>query len=1105
MLSEDEISRHCHERTLQRARQIAASDRNILTKQVHYSRTETTVKAFVASSHGWDDRYRTSVTFDEDSGEITDYACTCPAFYESDGMCKHGAALALAYLDAPERFMGYQAKRVAATSPGIAALMKREREAAEAVDRESIDLETVIEYGYRSWSAHFRLVGESGSYVLRNITDFVHRMRTGAFFSYGKKLSFAHSPLLLSDHGRAVARFLDKAVSLREQVGGSTFLRYRGRDEVERDLSLTDSEIIELLDALTGTLFTVRGTDYGTRSVTQAYVVDEDPSIAIRIGRSGLDGYDIEVPEETPFAAQGDRMYAWQGDRFYRCSSTFARTADFLRSLYESEEGSLFVSEADMPLFCATVLPAIEQLLQVSAPPEIDAYRPVACKLEFYFDKNKQGVTCDAQAVYGQRRYQLFTAGEDKTTASNDASPIGPLRDDPLENRARRLIEEYFDLPVPFIEISDDATIAELVFGGLARFQALGTAFTTPAFDRLLTDKQPRLTTGLSLAGNLVNLTISAEDLPASEVAALLSSYRKRKRYHRLRNGAFMSLEGYDLAQLDRIVADFGITAKQLSTGVVELPAYQAFYLDEQLNDTSRDESFTRYLENFRSVDEHAYRVPAALEGTLRPYQEEGFRWMSALADAGFGGILADEMGLGKSVQLISFLLARQNDARALGPSLIVCPASLVYNWLAEFERFAPELSARAVTGTKRERELIRTEAFGEVLALSDKHGAEGQGGPSAGCCDVLVTSYDLARIDADAYAECTFFCCALDEAQYVKNHATKTARGIKRIQARHRFALTGTPVENRPSELWSIFDFLLPGLLGSYMRFRERFELDILGGSEDAAARLRTLVGPFVLRRLKDEVLRDLPEKLESVVRVHLEGEQQRLYAASEQQLREALTRQRRERKNKRLGSELPPVEILAELTKLRQLCCDPHLLYENYEGSAAKLDAVMELVESARDGGEKSLVFSQFTSFLARIADRLDQQGVPYYTITGATPKKKRLDLVNTFNEDDTPVFLVSLKAGGTGLNLTGASVVIHADPWWNAAAQNQATDRAHRIGQDKLVSVHRVIAAGTIEERIVRLQEAKSQLADQIVGGNGISLSTLSREDLLELLEG
>ena len=257
------------------------------------------------------------------------------------------------------------------------------------------------------------------------------------------------------------------------------------------------------------------------------------------------------------------------------------------------------------------------------------------------------------------------------------------------------------------------------------------------------------------------------------------------------------------------------------------------------------------------------------------------------------------------------------------------------------------------------------------------------------------------------------------------------------------------------------------------------------------------------MLRRLKTDVLRELPDKLESIVYAPLEGEQLRLYAAHEQRLREELTTQRKNRNDRSFDQR--KVEVLAELTKLRQLCCDPRLLYENYERGAAKLDAIMELVSSARDAGEKTLVFSQFTSFLDRIAERLDAAGVGYFTITGATPKKRRLALVNAFNADDTPVFLVSLKAGGTGLNLTGASVVVHADPWWNAAAQNQATDRAHRIGQDKVVSVQKVIAKGTIEERIMRLQEAKSDLAEQIVGAGGVSLASLTREDLIDLLQG
>ena len=1090
MLSEDDISRYCHPRALQRARSIAASDRNILTKQIRYNPPEATLSAFVASSSGWSDRYRTSVTFDEHEGSIEDYACTCPAYREYDGMCKHCAALALSYAHAPEAFLGYRAHRAPTTSAGLLEFMERSRAVAETEETGCIDLETVVSYGYRTWSAHFRIVGPQGSYVMKSVSEFVGRMRRGERFSYGKKLAFTHAPAALVDAARPIARFLDRAVSLREQAAGSAFSRYRGRDEVGRDLDLSEYELIELLDLLDGRPFTVEGTDYATRSLTRARIVSADPDIDVRLQRTEDGGYAVVRGDELPFVAQGDRMYLWQGDAFYRCSADFARTAGFLRTLYDNDDARLFVSLEDMPLFCATVLPAIEQRLHVDAPPEIELFRPVPCKLEFYFDKSDRDVTCDAQAVYGTRRYPLF--GD----ATGDGA--GPLRDERLEGRAKNLVEQYFDAfeTPPAIMLGDEAAVADLVFGGLAEFQALGEAFTTPAFDRLLVDGKPRISVGISLAGNLINLEVSSDDLPPAEVAALLSSYRRRKRYHRLKDGAFLDLAEYDLSQLENLADDFGFTPKQLAAGQVELPAYHAFYLDEQFDRAERNRPFTRYLESFRAIADEPCPVPEGLAATLRPYQAEGLRWMSALADRDLGGVLADEMGLGKSVQLIAFLLARRNEARAVGPSLVVCPASLVYNWMAEFERFAPSLDVRAAVGAKRERMRIRGEAC-------DRRARESELARDGSCCDVLITSYDLLRIDADDVAEREFYCCALDEAQYVKNHATKTARAAKRVRARHRFALTGTPMENRLSELWSIFDFLMPGLLGTYMRFRERFELDITGGDEDAARRLRSLVAPFMLRRLKADVLDDLPDKLESVVYVPMEGEQKRLYAAHEQQLRDALTLQKNNRNNRQFHER--KVEVLAELTKLRQLCCDPRLLYEDYAGHAAKLDAIAEIVESAMDAGEKTLVFSQFTSFLQLIAEVLDTRGVPYFTITGATPKKRRLELVNAFNADDTPVFLVSLKAGGTGLNLTGASVVVHADPWWNAAAQNQATDRAHRIGQTQVVSVHKVIAKDTVEERILHLQDAKTDLADQVIGAGGVSLATLSREELLDLLEG
>ncbi len=1149
MSLEQDIVSNCNSRSYSRGRTIAASDRNILTKQVRYDAEETLVSAFVASSSGWDDRYRTSVSIDEEAGKITDYACTCPAFREYSGMCKHCVALALTFNENPQTFMGYQKRRMASSSACISELIHRaEAAVADETPIGSVKLLPELSYGYGLWSVSFRIVGtQETSYVVKSIGELVQRVSSSESFTYGKKLSFTHALTAFDETSREILQFLERACAMRHTADDTAVWYSRRIPTQGRTMQLSDAEAVELMGLLDGLTFPISGADYATPSVQRVQIRHEDPGISLELVKSDKGGWNIERGERVRIAEQAGRMFIWLGgDVLYRCSDDFARCADFLRNVYDSDDRTLFVADADMPLFCAAILPTIEKALQVIAPPEINAYRKVPCKLRFYFDKDKKHVLGRAEAVYGEKVFSL--RGNlpidliDETSTSDDLGPKSttgtspaPLRDTRLEGKAGTLFDRYFGEGSTELPLSGEDTVAQLIFTGLGEFRTLGEVFTTSAFDRLIHDGKPRLTMGVSLAGNLINLTVQADDLSAEDLAGILARYRRKKRYHRLRSGAFVDLADFDLAQLDRLANDLGFRAKDLESGLIELPTYRAFYLDEEEN-LNRDRSFDDYIDNFKAVDEADYDVPTELASTLRPYQADGVRWLSARCDAGFGGVLADEMGLGKSVQLIALLLARRAEALAYGPSLIVCPSSLVYNWLAEFERFAPNLRVEAIAGGATERKLQRGRIFNdwnEWLAVhaseeskedtAEKIASEASSDASkaseisvkngtrlceSDLVNVVITSYDLARIDVADWTGRNLFICALDEAQYIKNPATLTTRAVKRLTAQHRFALTGTPMENRLSELWSIFDFLMPGLLGPYNRFRERFELPIVGGEDDIAKRLQALVGPFMLRRCKSEVLTDLPDKLEGVVYAPMAGQQQRLYAAHEQHLREELTRQREERKlretKRAQGEEVSTVEVLAELTRLRQLCCDPRLVFENYRGHGAKLDTIEELIASAMDAGEKTLVFSQFTSFLELIAQRLEEKEVRFYTITGSTPKKERLNLVNAFNTDDVPVFLVSLKAGGTGLNLTGASVVIHADPWWNAAAQQQATDRAHRIGQTRVVSVQKVIAKGTIEERIVRLQEEKSKLADQVIGASGVSLASLSTEDLIELLD-
>ena len=466
------------------------------------------------------------------------------------------------------------------------------------------------------------------------------------------------------------------------------------------------------------------------------------------------------------------------------------------------------------------------------------------------------------------------------------------------------------------------------------------------------------------------------------------------------------------------------------------------------------------------------------LEPILREYQKRGFLWIKTLKYNGFGGILADDMGLGKTLQVIAFLLSEYLEEEGNSPSLIVAPASLVFNWQSEIRKFAPDLPVQMVVGKAGDRKSIIEHA---------------------GSRDILVTSYDLLKRDIGLYENMTFSNQIIDEAQYIKNHNTQAARAVKMVNADFKLALTGTPMENRLSELWSIFDYLMPGFLYSYQRFREELELPIVqDNSENEIKRLQKMIRPFVLRRLKKDVLKDLPDKLEKNYYARMEGEQQKLYDAHVKRMRLMLDKQSEEE------FKSSKIQILSELTRLRQLCCSPELVFDKYTGRSVKSDLCIDLIKNAVSGGHKILLFSQFTSMLSILEERLKAEKISFYTLTGSVNKEKRAQMVEDFNHDNTSVFCISLKAGGTGLNLTSADIVIHYDPWWNLAVQNQATDRAHRIGQEHVVMVYRLIIEGTIEDNIVKLQEKKKELAEQILGGEGMGSASFTREELKKLLK-
>jgi len=489
-------------------------------------------------------------------------------------------------------------------------------------------------------------------------------------------------------------------------------------------------------------------------------------------------------------------------------------------------------------------------------------------------------------------------------------------------------------------------------------------------------------------------------------------------------------------------------------------------------------EEFIHKIHNFQELAPVA--INKDFHGELREYQQEGFNWLSFLREYGLAGILADDMGLGKTVQALALLLTHHKNAKR-APSLVVAPTSVVYNWLSEAERFSPTLRTSLFLGRDRN----------ELLARLEKDTPQRP--------DVVLTTYGIIRRDYETLKKIQFEYLILDEAQNIKNPESVGATASKSLKAFHRLALSGTPVENRLKELWSLFDFLMPEFLGNYRDFYDTFERPIEAGLDGAGQKLRKIVHPFILRRLKSQVEKELPDRTDIVQICELEDEQRSLYLNVLDECRQKVFNEIASR-----GIGRSQISVLTALLRLRQVCCDPRLLKHRGEEAeippSAKLTALMSMIGEIVEEGHKILVFSQFVEMLTIVRKELEAANYVYEYIDGQVPAKDRLDRVNRFNEDESiPIFLISLKAGGTGLNLTGADYVIHYDPWWNPAVENQATDRAHRIGQTRHVFNYKLITRGTVEEKIIALQKKKKELAELVIGGDESVAKELTKEDL------
>ena len=898
-----------------------------------------------------------------------------------------------------------------------------------------------------------RISAGGRQYVVRELPEFIAAFDTGREITYGKKLSFVQDLAAYDEPSRRLIGLVRRQLALMEY---SRAVLPGGRGKTVSGSLPLAAQIMDELVAL-----------YREEGLMGGYELhDGPPPIRLTAARR-RGGVGLSASPYLHWCSGGTGFYYYSDSDLWAVTPAQHRRLEPLFGLLSGRE--LFFTGRHASEFCSYVMPEIRDLVTLEDPERLLLDQmPLPPVVQFYLDCPEQ------MRVIG---YPVFQYGEDAVTPF--ASPPAELvRDLRAERRAVAVLEQYFapiTLPqeVGQYAAEGEKAVIRLLDEGIPALLAAGEVYMTDAF-RGMQAPRPKVSIGVSVAGSVLDLTVDTGEFPADELKALLASLRQKKTYHRLRDGRLLRIDPalQPLEELDQVLE---LSGADLQEGHAQVPLYRAPSLDKALAGQKeirlrRDDAFRAISRNFRSVADSAYALPESLNGILRKYQRTGYRWLRTLDAYGMGGILADDMGLGKTLQVLAYLLSAKEGGETR-PSLIVCPASLVLNWAAECEKFTPQLRCLVMDGTAAHRAAL-AERFDEY--------------------DLIVTGYDLLRRDEELYAAHTFNACILDEAQAIKNHSTQKYEAVCRVQSRVRFALTGTPIENRLSELWSIFSFLMPGYLYSYAEFKKRFEKPIVAdGDEQLLRRLNQLTSPFVLRRMKNEVLTELPPKVENVTKVALEEEQKKLYLAS---VLDAKTRMKTEN----------TIEVFAVLTRLRQICCDPRLMAENWGGGSAKLEACAELIQSAVDGGHQILLFSQFTSMLSLLEKRLDQMGITHFTLQGSTPKPERARLVREFNDRKASVFLISLKAGGTGLNLTSADIVIHYDPWWNMAAQNQATDRAYRIGQTNTVQVYKLIAKDTIEEKILEMQQAKHGLAESITGSAEGSIMTMSRDEILRLLD-
>ena len=1028
---------------------------NEATKQYH---------AFVQGSN----IYGVTIGFGEDE-QIT-HSCNCPAHAKYPGACKHVVAALLFIADYQQRAdalenLGWEDQ----TAYKIIEYFRKREYRKLTPQYFHLALQVTVNEPLKSRQSKAFVglyAGSSKMYKVSNTKKFIQDYYNHKEIRLGKEFRYIPEECQFEPTSAAVLAYLTEIYEIQETLGKTYYSNLFNRQE----LVVSQNMLCKLLRLAEGLHCDIILRD---KKMENMEIMCSNPKLSMELQMEDevLSLHDMGQEPMISICEDGS-ILCYQGGIYLPDMEFLANLRPFFTTLFGKKQSELEFRGENMGSFIEKVLPVIKKTMNIQVPEKIkDHYivEQLQPKLYFDIDRSRQRPVLVARMI--------FAYGEHEVNPLQDEHKGSYIlvRDREEEEQILRLMyDKHFSVRREQFVLMKEDEIFQLMTEGIQDLCRQFEVFYSKEYKANSIKKVGMLSAGIRLNTdiNLLEMDVDYGHIPKEELRDFFRSIKLKKKYYRLKSGAFINLmtedkqidELRDLLSIGEVTEDNKIAFSQ--TAVMEV--------DELLPHTqriTRDAGYKQLLEDLKNPDKTNWELPNGMEDILRPYQITGYRWLCSLAHYGMGGILADDMGLGKTLQTITYVLANPGTR-----TLIVCPTSLAYNWQDEFSKFASQIATQIISGTPQERaDLMQQSAD----------------------VPVWITTYPLIRKDVDLYKAQIFDACFIDEAQFIKNPTSLGAKAVKAVQAKHRFALTGTPIENTLSELWSIFDFVMPGFFGRYRQFEECYEKPILRDHDSVQMqKLRRKIRPFVLRRMKKEVLTELPDKIETRRMAEMGAKQRKIYESYLARIQMELAG---DEENTPGGNRM---QVLAALTRLRQICCHPATFASNYHGGSGKLDLLMEQLPDILEGGHSVIVFSQFTSMLSIIAHELKQRNIPFFYLAGSTSAQERKREVKEFNRGEVKVFLISLKAGGTGLNLTGADTVIHFDPWWNPAVEDQATDRAYRIGQKKKVQVIKYVMKDSIEEKIYELQKRKKQLSDQLIQAGESFVTQLTMEEIKEL---